>query len=51
MPKVFWTGGSWDCLWGGYSPEAPRDTPVPPLDGYTGDQGSCDIKVAYEAVK
>ena len=50
MPKVFWTGGSWDCLWGGYSPEAPRDTPVPPLDGYTKDQGSCDIKVTYEAV-
>jgi len=50
MPKVFWTRRSWDCSWGGYSPEAVINTPVPPLDGYTGDQGSCDIKVAYEAV-
>jgi hypothetical protein len=45
--KIFWTGGSWDCLYGGYSPESPADTPVPPLNGYTKDQGSCDIKVVY----
>ena len=49
MPKVFWTGHSWDCFWSGCSPEAPHDTPVPPLDGYTSDQGGCDIKVMYES--
>ena len=27
-----------------------HDTPVPPFDGYTNDQGGCDIKVTYEAV-
>merc|ERR1712183_747732 len=46
--KMFWTGHSWDCYFGGYSPEAPIDTPVPPLEGYTGDQGECDIRVYYE---
>ena len=35
--KLFWTGESWDICWGGYSPEAPIDTPVPPLKGYTND--------------
>ena len=49
-PKVFWTGHSWDCLWGGYSPEAPVNTPVPPFHGYTKDKGGCDIKVVYERV-
>ena len=44
MPKVFWTGGTWDCCWGGYCP-GPHDTSVPPFDGYTNDQGGCDIKV------
>ena len=47
-PKLFWTGGSWDCFFGGYSPEAPIDSPVPPLTGYTKDQGKCDIRVTYE---
>ena len=45
--KINWTGGSWDCFFGGFSPESFADTPVPPLDGYDGDQGSCDIKVVY----
>merc|ERR1712183_49647 len=40
--------GSWDCYWGGYSPEAPIDTPVPPFDGYTKDQGENHIRVYYE---
>ena len=22
-PNLFWTGHSWDCFWGGYSPESP----------------------------
>merc|ERR1712183_826337 len=46
--KMFWTGRSWDCFWGGYSPEAPIDTPVPPFDGYTKDQGENHIRVYYE---
>ena len=46
-PKLFWTGKTWDCFWGGFSPEAPEDTPVPPLSGYTRDQGSNDIRVVY----
>ena len=46
--KVFWTGSTWDCFWGGYSPEAPVATPVPPLAGYDRDRGGCDIKVRYE---
>jgi len=49
--KIFWTGHSWDCFCSAYSPEAPADTPVPPFDGYTGDQGSCDIKIVYESVE
>ena len=48
--KVFWTGGSWDCFWGGWSPEATVDTPVPPLAGYNKDRGGCDIKVRYQRV-
>ena len=48
--KVFWTGTSWDCFWGGYSPEATVDTPVPPLAGYNKDRGGCDIKVRYQRV-
>ena len=48
--KVFWTGYSWDCFWGGYSPEATVDTPVPPLAGYNKDRGGCDIKVRYQRV-
>jgi hypothetical protein len=32
--KIFWTGGSWDCYCGAYSPEASTNTPVPPLTGY-----------------
>jgi hypothetical protein len=50
MPKVFWTGGTWDIYCGAYSPEAPHDTPVPPNVGYTRDQGNCDIRVKYERV-
>ena len=46
--KVFWTGGTWDVYYGGYSPEATADTPVPPLTGYTRDQGDCNIVVSYE---
>merc|ERR1719359_1502161 len=49
-PKLFWTGHSWDCFWGGYSPEAHADTPVPPLDGYDSDKGGCEIRVSYEHV-
>jgi len=49
--KMFWTGHSWDCYFGGYSPEAPIDTPVPPFEGYTGDQGNCDIRVYYELIR
>ena len=45
--KLNWTGRSWDCHWGGYSPEAPSDTPVPPESGYTIDKGSCEIKIRY----
>ena len=48
--KVFWTGSTWDCFWGGYSPEARVDTPVPPLSGYNEDRGGCDIKVRYQRV-
>lgn len=48
--KLFWTGHSWDCFCNAYSPEAPHDTHVPPFDGYTRDQGSCDIHVVYESV-
>ena len=48
--KVEWTGRSWDCVWGGYSPEATVDTPVPPLAGYNEDRGGCDIKVRYQRV-
>ena len=48
--KVFWTGTSWDCFWGGYSPGATVDTPVPPLSGYNKDRGGCDIKVRYQRV-
>jgi hypothetical protein len=40
-------GPSWDLAWGGYSPEAPLDTPVPPESGYTRDAGSSVIKVRY----
>jgi hypothetical protein len=51
-PKIFWTdwgrGAAWDIYWGGYSPEAPLDTPVPPLEGYTRDQGGNKIRVQYE---
>lgn len=46
--KLFWTGGSWDCYWGGYSPESGADTPVPPFSGYDIYKGSTDIKVRYE---
>ena len=49
--KIQWTGRSWDCHWGGYSPEAPVDTPIPPESGYTIDQGSCDIKIQYKLRK
>jgi hypothetical protein len=45
--KLFWTGGSWDCFWGGYSPESSANTQVPPESGYNKDQGGCDIKVRY----
>ena len=31
---LFWTTYSWDCYWGGGSPESSSDTPVPPLTGY-----------------
>lgn len=48
--KIFWTGGSWDCFYGGYSPEACQDTPVPPFSGYDKDKGNCDIKVKYVRV-
>jgi hypothetical protein len=48
--KINWTGNSWDCFWGGYSPEAQVDTPVPPLAGYNTDRGGCDIKVRYQRV-
>ena len=48
--KFEWTGRSWDCVWGGYSPEATVDTPVPPLAGYNEDRGGCDIKVRYQRV-
>ena len=50
-PKLFWTGHSWDCFWGGYSPESLSNTPVPPLDGYNKDKGGCEIRVSYERVK
>jgi len=46
--KLFWTGGSWDVCFGGFSPEAQVDTPVPPKSGYEKDRGNCDIKVSYE---
>lgn len=49
-PKLFWTGSSWDCFWGGYSPESGKSTPVPPLDGYDRDRGSTDIRVKYERI-
>lgn len=45
--KVFWTGRSWDVYWGGFSPEAEQNTPIPPPTGYDGDKGNCDIKVSY----
>jgi hypothetical protein len=48
--KIFWTGGSWDCFYGGYSPEAPANTPVPPLHGYDKDKGSTEIQVHYRRV-
>ena len=32
--KLNWTGRCWDIHWGGFSPEAHVDTPVPPLTGY-----------------
>jgi hypothetical protein len=48
MPKVFWTGHTWDIYYGGYSPEAPHNTPVPPLEGFTVDQGKCEISITYE---
>lgn len=46
--KLFWTGRSWDVYWGGFSPEAVNDTPVPPTTGYDNDKGNCDIRVSYE---
>ena len=49
-PRLFWTGSSWDCFWGGYSPESGKGTPVPPLDGYDRDRGSTDIRVKYERI-
>eukprot|EP00944_MAST-04C_sp_MAST-4C-sp1_P001854 g1854.t1 len=49
--KLFWTGHSWDCFWGGYSPESSANTPVPPLTGYDGDKGSTEIVVKYEYLK
>ena len=49
--KVFWTGHSWDCFWGGYSPEAWVNTPVPPLTGYDFDKRSTEIVVKYEYLK
>jgi len=45
--KLFWTGSSWDVSWGGFSPEAVTNMPVPPLSGYEKDRGNCDIKVSY----
>ena len=45
--KLFWTGHSWDCFWGGYSPESYNNTPVPPLSGYDHDQGNCNIQIKY----
>ena len=50
-PKLFWTGHSWDCAWGGYSPESAANTPVPPLDGYDRDKGGTEIRVSYEHVE
>merc|ERR1712226_1770342 len=49
--KIFWTGGTWDICFGGYSPEAPINSRVPPFKGYTRDQGSCDILVRYEYIE
>jgi len=49
--KLYWTGHSWDCYCADYSPEAPHNTFVPPFDGYTKDQGNCDIRVVYESVE
>ena len=46
--KIFWTGHSWDCFNGGFSPESVEDTPVPPLTGYDRDKGQCNIVVEYE---
>lgn len=48
--NVHWTGRSWDCFWGGYSPEACTDTPVPPLTGYDRDKGGTEIVVEYESL-
>ena len=46
--KVFWTGRSWDCFNGGFSPESEEDSAVPPLTGYDRDKGACNIVVEYE---
>ena len=49
--KLVWTGHSWDCFWGGFSPESFADTDVPPHSGYDGDKGNCEIRVKYQHVE
>ena len=47
---LLWTGQSWDCYYGGRSPESNSNTPVPPLTGYDSDKGSTEIVVKYELI-
>ena len=44
--KIYWTGDSWECTYEGLSLKAPVNSPIPPLSGYTYDQGSCNIQTS-----